>query len=80
MVWESLTAITAAQGFLNINRNGNIIYISNKTLTENFKNEMKKYGLTKEQFNKYDFYTYHKILNMYKSHNLKKLIVLKILW
>ena len=64
-VGKTLTAVTAAQCFLDRNPRSKVIVISPKSLLNNFAKEMRNYGA--EPDNRYMFLTFSKMLNLMKN-------------
>jgi len=64
---KTLTAVTASQCFLDDYPNGKIIVVTPLSLQENFKKEMKKYGVSKSDMKYYDFYTLQGFATEYKN-------------
>lgn len=69
---KSLSAIASSQGFLDSNPMNEILVICGKSLVPNFKKEMCKYGVTNAE--RYHFYTYSKIMHLYKRSQLHTVI------
>lgn len=61
---KTLTAVTASQCYLQDNPKGRIIVVTPTSLQENFKKEMKGYGV-KDKDKKYEFYTLQKFATTY---------------
>ena len=61
---KTLTAVTSSQCFLDENPNGRILIVTPKTLIENFKISMVKYGANPHD-SRYHFYTYQKFANLF---------------
>jgi SNF2 family DNA or RNA helicase len=54
---KTLTAVTASQCFLEDHPNGKIIVVTPVSLQDNFRKEMKAYGVSKTDMQKYEFHT-----------------------
>ena len=65
---KTLTAVTASQCFLEDTPNGKVIIVTPTSLQENFKKEMKAYGVSsKVMAEKYEFYTLQKFATTYNK-------------
>lgn len=65
---KTLTAVTAAQCFLeDTDRKGKIIVVTPVSLQDNFKKEMKAYGVGKNDMKRYEFYTLQKFATEYNK-------------
>ena len=63
---KTLTAVAATQCYLDSNPNGKVIIVTPKSLQDNFKKELKAYGV-KRPDNKYEFYTIRNFATQYKN-------------
>ena len=71
---KTLTAVAASQCYLDSMPNNTVIVISPSTLIDNFKKEMKKYGLDSESHKKYKFYSFTEYNNKCKNDILQGLV------
>lgn len=87
---KTLTAVAATQCYLDSNPKGKVIIVTPKSLQDNFKKELKAYGV-KRPDDKYEFYTIRNFATQYKngcpdnvflvideSHNLRTTIKTRI--
>ena len=65
---KTLCAIATAQCLLLNNIVRKIIVVTPTSLQENFKSQMRMYGLNEIKFNKYHFYTIQKLVNDINNH------------
>jgi len=63
---KTLTAVAATQCYLDSNPNGKVIIVTPKSLQDNFKKELKAYGV-KRYDERYEFYTIRKFATQYKN-------------
>jgi len=63
---KTLTAVTASQCFLDRNPNKTVIVITPKSLQENFRKELRAYGVGKNII-QYKFFTYNGLFNLGKK-------------
>lgn len=70
---KTLTAVTAAQCFLEdcaaAGKKGKIIVVTPVSLQDNFKKEMKAYGVGKKDMKRYEFYTLQKFATEYNHRS-----------
>jgi len=60
---KTLSAVATAQCLLLNNKVDKVIVVTPTSLQENFKSQMKMYGLNNKDFEKYHFYTIQKLVN-----------------
>ena len=63
---KTLTAVAATQCYLDSNPNGRVIIVTPKSLQDNFKKELKAYGVKKSD-ERYEFYTIRNFATHYKN-------------
>lgn len=63
---KTLTAVAATQCYLDSNPNGKVIIVTPKSLQDNFKKELKAYGVRRSD-ERYEFYTIRKFATQYKN-------------
>lgn len=60
---KTLSAVATAQCLLLNNKVNKVIVVTPTSLQENFKSQMRMYGLENKDFNKYHFYTIQRLVN-----------------